>query len=501
MPSLDIEDLKLEYVCSECIGEAYLSAAAVESGSFQKCRSCGEVGPSFSLQDLSLNVEFAFDEHYCRTPDGPDAFEYSMQKDPDFQYQWYREGDPTELAIQEALGVTSEIASDVQRILEDRFGDRHADEVGEETEFASDAHYERIMPDDQAWQESWSNFERSIKTEARFFSRVATGQLSKLFDEIDGMRTSSGESLFATAGPGSNLTHLFRARVFQSSISLKGALIRPDIELSAPPSKVAAAGRMNARGISVFYGATDVDVALAEVRPPVGSQVALARFEIMRPLNLLNLPRLSDLHEDGSIFDPQYADRLSRMVFLQKLGARMARPVMPDSNDFEYLPTQAIADFLATEGKVPLDGIIFPSVQAGVDDLGYEVDERGSVGLNVVLFHKASRCAHLEFPEGTEFDAHTAQQDEDGWRRDYFVVEEVPETEGLETDQGGDANEIPVSLESRSPDVSWDDGDFREITLQVDPSSMEIHVIRAVKFEAEKHSVRRSRWTKSDGDF
>jgi len=54
---------------------------------------------------------------------------------------------------------------------------------------------------------------------------------------------------------------------------------------------------------------------------------------------------------------------------------------MPDDEPFEYLATQAIADFLATEANPALDGIIYPSV-------------RGSDGkLNVVLFHKAARVA------------------------------------------------------------------------------------------------------------
>jgi len=50
---------------------------------------------------------------------------------------------------------------------------------------------------------------------------------------------------------------------------------------------------MNARGVSVFYGAIDPRVALAEVRPPVGSRVAVARFEIIRPLRLLDLNALA----------------------------------------------------------------------------------------------------------------------------------------------------------------------------------------------------------------
>jgi RES domain len=46
---------------------------------------------------------------------------------------------------------------------------------------------------------------------------------------------------------------------------------------------------MNAQGIAVFYGATDPLVALADVRPPVGSTVAVGRFELIRPVRLLDV--------------------------------------------------------------------------------------------------------------------------------------------------------------------------------------------------------------------
>jgi hypothetical protein len=38
---------------------------------------------------------------------------------------------------------------------------------------------------------------------------------------------------------------------------------RPDEEIGPPPPSLAVAGRMNAAGIAVFYGATDPSVALS----------------------------------------------------------------------------------------------------------------------------------------------------------------------------------------------------------------------------------------------
>src|SRR5260221_11974731 len=106
---------------------------------------------------------------------------------------------------------------------------------------------------------------------------------------------------------------------------------------------------MSARGISVFYGATNASVALAEVRPPVGSKVVVARFIITRPLRLLDLTALDDVRDGGSIFDPSLKGRLERAAFLRSLGQCMTRPVMPDDEAFDYVTTQAITNYLATD--------------------------------------------------------------------------------------------------------------------------------------------------------
>jgi len=170
---------------------------------------------------------------------------------------------------------------------------------------------------------------------------------------------------------------------------------------------------MNAHGISVFYGANGEDAALAEVRPPVGSQVAIARFDIIRPLRLLDLTAFDGLVTPGSIFDPGYIRALEKAGFLGTLGQRLSRPVMPNDQALEYLATQAVADVLATDRKMNLDGLIFPAVQAAGD------------GRNVVLFHKAARVKQRDVPEGTTIDVRLASQDDDGWHRDYSVIEKT----------------------------------------------------------------------------
>lgn len=478
-----VEELKERAICAGCVGEEYLSGEISCDGAERICHYCGESGKSYTIEAIAGRIEQAFEDHYLRTPTDPDGFEWAMQKDPEIDYSWEREGEQTVYAIMNAADIPEEAAGDIQAILADEHGDFEMDKMGEETPFAEEAHYEEKMPGDEDWQEGWRHFERTIRSEARFFSRTAAAQLSALFDDIDQLRSRGREALVVNAGPDTSLSQLYRARAFQSDERLKGALMRPDRELGAPPWTIAAAGRMNAKGISTFYGATEPYIALAEVRPPVGSQVAIARFEIVRPLRLLDLNKLEQISESGSIFDPGYARQLGRMMFLRKLTGRISRPVMPDDQDSEYLATQAIADYLATEGKVPLDGIIFPSVQAGNE------------GVNVVLFQKASRTAEMNIPKAADLSADTYHETADGPEREYTVIERVPPPEP-EQEKPATPNFLDPSA------IDWaelrSDYDHREITLRVDPEGITVHIVEAVSFKTDEHTVRRYRWAKID---
>ena len=358
--------------------------------------------------------------------------------------------------------------------------------MNEETKFCSESYYEEKGPSDRAWQEEWSSFERSLKTESRFFSRTAATYLGSVFSGIEEMSATDGRSLVIDAGPGTLLSTIYRARAFQSDDRLVAALCRPDQQLGSPPPSLASAGRMNARSISVFYGANEPRVAIAEVRPPVGSQVAVAGFEIIRPLRLLDLTALSAVREGGSVFDPELATRLDRAMFLRSLSQRIMQPVMPDDEAFDYLPTQAIADFLATESESPIDGIVFPSVQAA-DDV-----------LNVVFFHKAARVEGIEVPDGAEIEATTGQIYEEGWEREYVVTELVPPASV--PDEAPAEDEGCPNFAAGGP---WTppDPDFRAPALRIDIKSIKVHVVRRFEFDTIEHNVRRYRSEKREPDF
>nr|WP_283822043.1 RES family NAD+ phosphorylase [Bradyrhizobium diazoefficiens] len=262
-------------------------------------------------------------------------------------------------------------------------------------------------------------------------------------------------------------------------------MCRPDQQLGSPPALLAGAGRMNARGISVFYGANDPKAAIAEVRPPVGSKVAVAQFEIIRKLRLLDLTALKNVQVRGSIFDVNFARRLERAQFLKSLSRRITQPVMPDDEPFEYLATQAVADFLATEAAMPIDGIIFPSVQVAGDLL------------NVVLFHKAALVEVMEIPSGTEIRASTGHSSNEGWEDDYSVIEEVPPA--LKADEKQEkTSEWPDFAAMPALPGRGTGSDQREPALRVMPGSVWVHHVEGVVFKTDEYQIRRFRWEKDD---
>ena len=326
------------------------------------------------------------------------------------------------------------------------------------------------------WACQWRDFVESVKTRRRY-SFDTLRMLEGLFDGVGSMCRSDGRSIIVDAGPGTELAAFYRARVFQSNEQLESALLQPDRALGTPPSGLAKPGRMNSSGISVFYGATEPKVAMAEVRPPVGSQVAVARFVTLRALRVLDLTGLSEVVDQGSPFDPSSVERTKRAAFLQSLAKEITRPVLPDDEAAEYLPTQIIADFLANEVR-GLDGVLFASVQAGG-------------GHNVTLFNKASLVEPLDIPGDIELVAEVRRFGTDDPDPTYGVLE------WRESDYAVDGE--PVIADGRTDRVAApvEHSDSRQATLRIDRDAISVGVVRSVQVNADTVDVE---WLRADQD-
>jgi hypothetical protein len=170
-------------------------------------------------------------------------------------------------------------------------------------------------------------------------------------------------------------------------------------------------------------------------------------------------------------------------MFLRSLTSHMTRPVMPDDESLDYLPTQVVAEFLATHPALNLDGILYPSRQAAAR------------GLNVVLFRKASRVLQLEIPKGTKLRANTGQFGHEEGDIDYSVTEErPPEPSADDPKPKPDLLDFQLSFENV---FGLSNSDYREPTLTIDPDTLCVHIVTGVEVNSTAHEVSRHRWTRS----
>ena len=456
-------------LCHRCVGEKTLKSTIKKIGTMADCSFCRKRVKTISLDQAAEIFDKVFDQNFVRTEDEPTGMEYTMSKESD--YQWERSGEDIVELLQEVGHIEPEVAESIRQLLEDKHFDFDEAAMGEEGDFAPDSRYTDRKVESDEFHSEWRSFEESLKTKSRYFSKRATLTLLTLFNGIHRSTTAGNRPVILTAGPETSITSLFRARVFQDEEKLVRALERPDQEIGPPRPAAAVAGRMNARGISTFYGATDREVALSEVRPFVGSRVVTAKFDLLRPISLLDLEALSEVSASGSLFDDNHRYQMAKANFLQSLSQKMTAPVLPDAEIFEYLPTQVIAEYLASQVKPELDGILYPSAQT----------RKGKN--NVVLFHESSLVEKLTTSDDNATFVETEIQTADGPEPEYWVFQRTAPKE-----EATDATAPFAAGISQNGSL----GDGRIPTLRIDLSSVEVHHIESVVYKHSDYQVHRS---------
>jgi hypothetical protein len=441
----------MSHICSDCVGEAVLRCFVIaEASNENSCDYCDSDLPAaniWGIADRCDKVLTTFYEdssetmavvHFGHTPAGTDLLG----------------------TIQELAVVSESAASDIIEALQTMWYDRDTGEskFGDgEPWFVLRANIESPL------LTTWFEMESSLRGEARYINPKVTAFMESIFGEISNDRTAEGASVLVDAGPGSTYETFYRARVFQSDAELLKALRNPEKLLGSPPPGAGAGGRMNTVGLPAFYGATKAETALAEVRPPVGSSVVVAKFAAFRPLKLLNWMLLGqvDLSRSASLFDEATEVAAQRRDFLRALSGKMTLPVMPENQDHNYLITQVVADYLATHPNASIDGIIYPSVQ--VDEA--DANERGE---NIVLFHKAAKALNADSERDTA-EAELWEYEEDG---------------------PGEFFQPNILFKDVKPQYPFQYGGFQpKPALKLIGDSIEIHRVRAVKIRTDPTTV------------
>ncbi|MDP9442096.1 MAG: RES domain-containing protein [Actinomycetota bacterium] len=135
-------------------------------------------------------------------------------------------------------------------------------------------------------------------------------------------------------------------------------------ELASAPARFARQSRMSAAGISMFYGALDVDTVAAELAGDARRWLMAGAFRAARSLRVIDLTELPPF---PSPFAERAARRDDELLFLREFCDDVSRPVLePELVHVEYAPTQVVTEYLRyafvpRRRKRPVDGIVYQS--------------------------------------------------------------------------------------------------------------------------------------------
>lgn len=143
-----------------------------------------------------------------------------------------------------------------------------------------------------------------------------------------------------------------------------------------PQRDRAREGRANSKGIPVLYLATSVQTAISEVRPWIGYEVSVAKFNISRELKAIDLSighgesvlehlTFTQLFGD-EVPDPEVKEK----AVWNEVDNAFSRPTSVSDVFADYVPTQILAELFCNNGY---DALIYRS-------------QFGEEGFNIALF-------------------------------------------------------------------------------------------------------------------
>lgn len=140
-----------------------------------------------------------------------------------------------------------------------------------------------------------------------------------------------------------------------------------------PLKDQASEGRANPQGIPYLYLANNIETAMAEVRPWLGSIISIGKFKTVKELRLIDCSK--DIHikpmDKMQCYFTAPSEKKIESIVWSDINQAFSQPLIPSQKHADYIPTQIIADLFKSDG---FDGIIYKSALS--ED-----------GLNYVLFN------------------------------------------------------------------------------------------------------------------
>jgi hypothetical protein len=263
-------------------------------------------------------------------------------------------------------------------------GDDYWPPDGEDAFYVLDGSYVENNAGYEEHSQTWRHIRRHILHEQRFFSQRVLSRLREIFDGLHLLRDDADSSVVYTLDPGKQDIQIYRARKANRIEDRERIVEDPSSQLGPPPEKLRRAGRMNASGILAFYGAFDADTCVAELRPAVGETVVSARFELTRPILVLDTTKFTGRPKAINIFAPTYVTRMRLWKFMAKFMNEISRPCLPDDEHLDYVPTQVVSEYLVHLHKLKID-----DDERSIEAIIYRSAQNGN-GKNIAIFGDAA---------------------------------------------------------------------------------------------------------------
>lgn len=250
----------------------------------------------------------------------------------------------------------------------------------------------------KSWKSFW-DFSCEVKRKNRFLYDDATSDFL--------------ETLFATSKKKEKIiqkeTILWRAQIGGieretkdidgNVITIEEGPLQP--KRMKPLANMFIEGRANPRGISYLYLSDHKETALAEVRPWLDVKISIGQFKVLEELKIMDCA-VSTKSRIIYFIEPE--PKKKELSVWSHIDEAFSKPVNPNDNIIDYIPTQIIAELFKSKGY---HGLSYKS-SCG-EGLNYVLFDLNVVKqLNCFLYEtkeikfKFSECANPYFVKGNK---------------------------------------------------------------------------------------------------
>lgn len=342
-----------KYVCSHHFEDIYLNQYIEHHGETGVCTYCGRKGTVIDMSDLANHIAMTIsiyfndiDSEYL--PLSSSYFDNEEEQIPGIkQVGCYAVPENTDVfedtfEMMEELGLHTDcdnLNDDIDHLFENKI-------------WIKKDPFELWL--NQKKELQWKRFSKMVKHSRRFtflaMSRV--GGSDNILEDLGAiLRYTDGILHTITTG-----TTLYRTRSLDKEIDDSFGFN----DITSAPDVYAGQCRMSPAGVSMFYGAFDMDTAVAESIKSVNEKVLIiGEFKTVRELTVVDLTALT---REVSI----WMDKWEAVSFLKSFHNDITRPLLNDAKEaIEYVPSQIFTEYLRwmfTDKKGRnIDGLLYKS--------------------------------------------------------------------------------------------------------------------------------------------